>query len=207
MKCYICKAPLVDIPPHKMRYYKTTGRGYCGPECSWAYRKQISSLTAARTNRRYASERMKARNPMRKKETREKVSRTLRRIGHAPAVRGGNGHPSSRAVSLLSTCCSPLGFVPEYAVRTGKKTSNKYPTVYKIDLAHPVLKIAIEVDGSSHRALERQKQDRKKERFLTGHGWTVLRFTNQTVLTESGTVLSSIISKLQTSILIPPTES
>ena len=64
-------------------------------------------------------------------------------------------------------------------VKTLRKSP--YPTNYKIDIANVDLMIAIEVDGGSHTALVRQEQDKKKEEFLTGLGWRVLRFLNKEV--------------------------
>ncbi|WP_369123507.1 endonuclease domain-containing protein [Butyrivibrio sp.] len=83
------------------------------------------------------------------------------------------------------------------------------PTHYKIDIALPQYCLAIEIDGNSHCALSRQEQDRKKEKFLSLHGWTVLRFSNQEVISDpercQQTIMSTIL-KLKMSIIILPTE-
>lgn len=77
-----------------------------------------------------------------------------------------------------------LGWPMEVVIRTGYsgREGAGYPSHYKADLAHEGLKIAVEIDGRSHSSLKRQAQDAKKERFLRGLGWTVLRFTNEEVL-------------------------
>ena len=72
------------------------------------------------------------------------------------------------------------GFVGEYIQPTG--TREFYPTHYKIDLADRATMTAVEVDGSSHTALERKAQDRKKDSFLTSLGWKVLRLSNIQVM-------------------------
>jgi hypothetical protein len=44
-----------------------------------------------------------------------------------------------------------------------------------IDIAHPGLKLAIEVDDLGHRRRKQQRRDRQKERALRGLGWAVFR--------------------------------
>jgi len=44
-----------------------------------------------------------------------------------------------------------------------------------IDVAHPQLKLAIEVDGCDHQKPKQQCRDRQKERGLRRLGWTVFR--------------------------------
>jgi very-short-patch-repair endonuclease len=86
----------------------------------------------------------------------------------------------------------------ELVVKTKKPAGSGFPPCYKVDIGEPTLKIAIEVDGMSHNSLERRKQDRKKEAFLRGLGWTVLRFSNREVterLEECVQTVLSIISK------------
>ena len=92
-KCFISG---VDIDTSLMnsnsRYAsKKRGRYYCSKTCSNEFRRRNSSITMAETNRKYASGRMLKNNPMHKKEVRDKVSKALKRIGHKPIIRGGNG--------------------------------------------------------------------------------------------------------------------
>jgi hypothetical protein len=44
-----------------------------------------------------------------------------------------------------------------------------------IDIAHPKLKLAIEVDGKSHGKEIQKKQDRQRDKVLRKLGWTVFR--------------------------------
>ena len=91
-------------------------------------------------------------------------------------VRGGNGKGITVPQQVL---LNALGddWQAEYAVATGKR-SEDYPTCYKLDIANPARKIAIEVDGASHNNHNRRAQDKKKEEFLIADGWRVFRFRN-----------------------------
>jgi Uncharacterized protein conserved in bacteria len=91
-----------------------------------------------------------------------------------------------------------LGWEIEVAIPTRIPRGSGYPTCYKLDIANKALKIGVEVDGFSHTSLARQAQDRKKDSFFAGIGWTVLRFTNEEVLsdpTKCVQMVMSIISK------------
>jgi hypothetical protein len=132
-------------------------------------------------------------NPMRNPDTRAKVSATLQAIGHRPKVRGGNGHgltvPQQKLLDAL-----PAGWVAEHVVPVGPPTRGGPPSHYKIDLAYPALKVAVEVDGGSHGALSRQEQDKRKGTWLSSHGWLVYRFSNQEVLSSTSSVIAQITS-------------
>lgn len=143
----------------------------------------------AATNRRHASERMKRRNPMRVPATRAKMAATLRALGHGPSIRGGNGRPLSIPQAQLAKA---LGWPVEVIVVTGLrgKTPERYPTHYKLDIAHTELRVAIEVDGRSH--CSRRPLDAKKDHFLRSRGWTVCRFTNEQVLWDVEAVASTV---------------
>jgi very-short-patch-repair endonuclease len=84
------------------------------------------------------------------------------------------------------------------------------PSHYKIDLAFPDIMLAIEIDGGSHASITRKASDQRKDRFLVGLGWTVLRFTNKEVLrnlTSCVQTLMSTISKLKEHTSTSPTDS
>lgn len=128
---------------------------------------------------------------------------TLLAMGHGPVVRGGNGRPLSLPQQMLA---ESLGWRTEYIVRTGMPRGQGYPTHYKLDIADPESMIAIEVDGGSHCSLKRQAQDKKKENFLAGLGWKVLRFKNQEVM-ENLAMITSTILKLKNTITTLPKAS
>jgi hypothetical protein len=147
----------------------------------------------AATNKKYASERMRLNNPMHKPGVKERVSKTLQKLGHKPRQQGGNGKPLPRPQQLLM---DRLGLIPEKVIKTNTTRGTGLSTHYKIDLAHPTLPLAIEIDGFSHAALTRKAQDAKKEAFLRSRGWTVLRFSNQEVLQALETCVQTILSTI-----------
>ena len=130
---------------------------------------------------------------MEDEDARQSMSSTLRRIGHRPRVQGGNGRgltvPQQRLLDAL-----PSGWVAEHVCPTGARIKGGPPTHYKIDLAHPDKMIAVEIDGGSHLSRKRQEADRRKDRWLSSHGWSVLRFSNREVLSSISSVTERITS-------------
>lgn len=127
------------------------------------------------------------RNPFRSAETRTRATEAHRSRGYAE-LNGGNGQPLPEPQRILAAA---LLWPTEYVIRTG----NGYqPAHYKIDIAEPTLRIAIEVDGVSHQSLRVQMADRRKTEFLRGCGWVVLRFSNSEILNNLSTVLALVRS-------------
>ena len=193
-KCY-CKMCGKALE-HPTKNDLKRGYGYCSKECL----KKMQSEQMASMNRKYASKRMKEHNPMAKKEVREKVSKTLKSMHWQPQVRGGNGTGATKPQETLFVALAErhMEVKVEYAIPTGMKRKSGYPTCYKVDIAIPSARLAIEVDGNSHYAIERQKQDKKKDIFLNGLGWQVLRLKNKQVmehLPECVELILSTISK------------
>lgn len=186
MLCIVCGA---SVNP-------ATRRKTCGDECRARHR----SLTMAQTNKSHASERMKAKNPMRDESTRARMGATLRAIGHRPAVRGGNGTPLPAAQSAMLQALKPLSPVAEFVVRTGMWRGREgLPNHFKIDIALPSMKVAVEIDGGSHASNHRKAQDAKKTAYLSASGWTVLRFSNRDVmerLADCALMVTSTTSRL-----------
>jgi hypothetical protein len=132
-----------------------------------------------------------------KSERRKSLSRIAKERGYKPQVRRGNGTGPTASEQVL------INLFPyaknNFPVRTGKRPGSGYPTCYKVDVAFPDLKLAVEADGSSHTQLLRRQQDSKKTNLLTALGWTVLRFTNRRILEDTQNVkeeLRSIILRL-----------
>ena len=167
-------------------------RKTCSAECL----HKRHSQTMARTNKEYASDRMLKNNPMRNAETREKVSKTLKKIGHKPCIQGGNGKPMPIQQQMLLEKLEGLGFVAECAVPTKMGRYSGYPTCYKIDLGNPQLKLGIEIDGNSHCSIKRQEQDKKKTDLLATLGWQVLRFKNKEVSNGLNQCMDQIMSTI-----------
>ena len=137
-------------------------------------------------------------NPMHSESAREKMSKTLRAIGHAPKTRGGNGRgmtePQKHILEILGT-----GWVAELAIPTKVPRSAKlYPTCYRVDLGNLRMKIAIELDGRSHNG-RRSLLDVKKDEFLVGLGWKVLRLSNESAMSITSTSLAILLTSLQES--------
>jgi very-short-patch-repair endonuclease len=62
---------------------------------------------------------------------------------------------------------------------------------YKIDLAYPDLRIAIEADGfDPHRSRTAFDSDRERQNDLIGAGWSVLRFTSRST---PSTIVSAVL--------------
>lgn len=171
------------------------GRAYCSEECKVQYLRRLSSETMARTNRRDASTRMRERNPMREESSRQKMASTLRAIGHRPTP-GGNGNGPTVPQLTMANALGE-GWIMEYPVKTGLR----WPPCYKVDIGHPGMKIAVELDGGSHATLSRKAEDAVRDERLRGVGWTVLRFKN----TEAMERLSECLSTISASPAYTPT--
>lgn len=198
-----------DLSGFRLDRYLKTNRAYCGNPCAKKYVSQVSSVTASKTNRRYASARMKEKNPMRHAATRKKVSTTLKKLQFQPSVQGGNGRKPTEAEIVLYEMLGGLGFTLQPVILTQRPKPIGYPPCYKPDLGNPLLKLAIEADGQSHTG-QRRLLDKKKDDCLVGLGWTVLRFKNEQILTDTAEVKRMImytISRLMGYIPIPPTNS
>jgi very-short-patch-repair endonuclease len=46
---------------------------------------------------------------------------------------------------------------------------------YRLDLAYPLVRLAVEYDGGEHRTAQRAIRDLRREAYLTSAGWDVLR--------------------------------
>ncbi len=123
---------------------------------------------------------MRENNPMRNQSTRDKVSASM--SGRTFLARGGNGTTTEPQRRLVNALDLPM----EYAVATAavKKAFSILPNAYKVDIANPALRLAIEVDGRTHRQPKWTYLDRRKTAVLSALGWSVLRFTNEEVMTE-----------------------
>lgn len=198
MDCIICGKPTERGWHHGGQWgpFKKT----CSIECKSIRNKQTSKIRQAAWQKqkerivRDASIRMKdPNNKAHSEEARLKMIATLKRIGHAPRIRGGNGKEMPVPQRVLLTALGS-GWYAEHSVptRLHGKTKERYPTCYKIDIANPSLKIAIEVDGSSHTNCIVKARDVKKEDFLKSLGWRTMRFSNKEVMQNLEGVLQNI---------------
>lgn len=192
--CHECRV-LVELDLATLRRYALLGRAFCSKTCSGKYRSRRSSETMSRTNLQHASARMRANNPMKSKDSREKMRATILAMGHQPKVRGGNGREPTKAETMLHILLSGIGFEMQHPIRTRMPRGSGYPTTYKPDAANQTLMIAIEADGASHCG-HRLVLDAKKDKFLSGLGWTVLRFSNARILNQPASVLETVMSTI-----------
>ena len=164
----------------------------CSKDCEKALRSKKAREHNLNISDRI-SKRMRENNPMSHNITREKVSKTLKAIGHKPPIQGGNGRGLTKPQKTLLNELDDT-FIAELCVNT--KGKNKLPNHIKIDIASVEYMIAIEIDGNSHCTLEIQEQDKRKDDFLCGQGWKVLRLKNNTILTQLQETKSLILSMI-----------
>lgn len=177
--CDHCRNPFAPTANQRAQHRRNpTARWCCSRDC------QNALMSAHR----------KVHNPMFSPSVAEKVGLRLREIGHRPLIRGGNGTGPTRAQKLLAEL---TGLRTEYAVPTRMPRGCSYPTCYKLDLADPVTRTAVEVDGASHKARSRRAQDTKKVGFLESRGWYLLRFTNREVLAAPLSIASQVLEAVK----------
>ena len=198
LKCSVCGE--IVLYGNMSTYNLAKRRGTAYHNKCWRERLgRISSATMRATNLRRSallSERMRTNNPTRNPETLRKMSESLR--GRTFLSRGGNGQFTRPQIILSRHAWLPK----EYAIPTAPVAGRfqSLPTNYKVDLACPSVKLAIEVDGNSHRTKRWKFLDARKTEILTALGWKVLRFTNEEVASDLPGCLSKIrstISRLQ----------
>lgn len=101
------------------------------------------------------------------------VCGTMRHAGGI-TVRGGNGREMPVPQQALLDALGE-GWTAEYAIPTKMPRNSGYPTCYKADIANLQYKMVVEVDGSTHRDINR---DDKKDSLLNALGWTVIHIPN-----------------------------
>ena len=164
--------------------------------CSGECKSEWSRRTIGETLLQHGGEitRYRKTNGMSRPEVRAKVSVKLRAMGWKPSVRGGNGKPMPLGQQALAAA---LGWPMEVAIPTGRKKAERmYPTCYKVDVGNEALKVAIEVDGNSHRTIVGKSRDAKKDAFLASIGWKVFRFTNEDVQQDLSGCVQAVLSSI-----------
>lgn len=170
-------------------------RRFCGLVCSNTWKsnrpgaieymrrgQQIGVAKLRGRKRPEYSARMTLNNPMLNPKTVEKMRQKM--IGRPFKFRGGNGKLTPQQVALAERL--KLTQYTEYPVRT-KPVRDRFesiPTSYKVDIADPRKRLAIEVDGKAHQVSRHRWLDERKTLVLNALGWSVLRFTNQEIDTD-----------------------
>jgi len=115
-------------------------------------------------------------------------------------LRGGNGFITIQQQAVHDATGLPMEHsIPTLAVR-GSFAS--LPTHYCVDLASPAHRLAIEIDGSSHRTRRWVYLDRRKTAVLSALGWYVLRFWNREVDND----LPAVVAKIRLCMILRSTE-
>lgn len=147
-----------------------------------------------------SSERMKKSNPMTSKKTREKMRATKEKNGTLHVWNGGpiggNGRGLTKQQAILFAKLGD-GWEVEYIIPT-KTLKQKYsaPNHYKIDIAHPQKKIAVEIQGNTHHWEKIKERDVRKKLFLEQLGWTVFIFWNKEVEQNLNGIVKTILSTI-----------
>jgi hypothetical protein len=176
--------PLTDTA--RIYVWRKTGRAACSAECRAELRGR-GMREYLKRNPEYrdilAQRCREVINPLgHTPEARAKAAATRRRNGTYAMLNGGNGRPLPEPQRRLAEL---LGWPTEFIVPTGQHVKRGPPSHYKLDIANPAVKVAVEVDG-----------------WLGGAGWIVLRFTNQDVLADTAacarTVMAAALQLLDT---------
>lgn len=186
--CTECGVPVVLTLKARKDSFRRSGRAYCSDDCRDTWVRRDASQRMARTNRAHASDRMRRNNPMHSAEVRERMSDTLKRIGHRPPQRGGNGSGLTEPQRRLAEC---LGWETETVI---VPRDGEMPWHYRVDIAHPSMRVAVEVDGGSHFSLVRQASDRRKDERLSALGWLVFRFSNRDARERTAECARTVLS-------------
>lgn len=101
-----------------------------------------------------------------------------------PGYDPGDSDLETRVLRTLLDAGLPV-LVQQYRVRLGGRT-------YKLDLAHPPSKLAVELDGwAFHHTRSAFDDDRARANVLVAHGWTLLRFTSRSTGDEIVTCVAA----------------
>jgi len=188
LTCAECGATFMEQRKARIDAARRSGRAYCRDSCRDAWVLRSRSRTMADTNRRHASARMRANNPMHREDSREAMKATLERIGHRPRERGGNGSKLPDPQKRLSDF---LGWPTEVIVAP---SDGGRPYHYKLDIAHPTMMVCVEVDGASHYSRARHASDTRRDARLASLGWLTFRFSNRDAMERTAECAATVLS-------------
>lgn len=168
-------------------------REFCSKKCSCTHRwkdpefsARVREKMAKKSDRQrsVASERMKRMNQTSEFREHHRISSENRKGKPFSGIRGGNGTLSRQQILLTDL----IGYVTEFHVPTGDPSWRSLAC----DLANPELKIAVELDGSSHQTKIQKERDSRKDQKFRELGWIVLRFPNSEVDNNLGSVIRAV---------------
>lgn len=108
--------------------------------------------------------------------------------------------PTNPYFDQLNKCESPIEKrVLKALWMRDYKATTQYPIRrYRIDLALPEYRLAIECDGKEfHSSKKAKAHDRKRDAYLRSIGWKTLRFSGSKINGDIGQVISRIESEIQ----------
>jgi len=209
-KCQYCKKSFQS----RERFLKR----FCSTSCSakWrmeqpeirkrVYTKESSQKISKAILKSYAinpelkehlSKRMMKNNPMFQQINIEKMKE--KRGKYTFLSRGGNGQITKQQLLLFSKISGDTYMEMELAIpiltplrKLGIVVVSP-PTHYKVDIGIPSLKLAIEVDGNTHKTKKWKFLDKRKTEILALLGWKILRFWNQEIEKD----LKSVVVKIK----------
>lgn len=197
LECKVCGKEVVGLSLSKAREAHRENYVYCSPVCKKQFTSKLFSKTMRATNlkrRHLLSARMKQKNPTKMPGVLERISTSMR--GRTFLSRGGNGQLTVPQMKLAEL----TGLPTEFAVITGEARNHfkSVPHCYKVDLACPEVKLAIEVDGNTHKTKRWKFLDARKTEILNSIGWTVLRFWNKEVMEDGTACAEKVASTIST---------
>jgi hypothetical protein len=136
---------------------------------------------------------MKAKNPMSKAATVEKMRAKL--VGRTFLARGGNSKLTKHQIIVAERTGLPTEVA--IATRAVRDEFESLPFCYKVDLASEPHRLAIEIDGKSHRLKRWKFLDRRKTSVLNALGWTVIRYLNEEVEEDLERIVLEIERRLK----------
>lgn len=113
----------------------------------------------------------------------------FRPLGYPPVE--GRPHAASAAEALLYRLLSTREWAAGRVHNRVVKLS-ELSRPFTIDVLWDEEKVAVEIDGPEHRARAMFSDDRSRDNLLQTHGYIVLRFTNEDMLTDHGRVVAMI---------------
>ena len=110
-------------------------------------------------------------------------------------MRGQGWHNDSPYFEQLKKCESPIErqlcrslWINNILVDTQHKVGP-----YRLDMALPNIKLAIECDGKAYHSSPAQKaKDKKRDSYLKTNGWTVVRVSGRQIHSHMGNVLKKV---------------
>lgn len=188
---------------HAQNWKAATGKTdefFCSRGCAtqWkhAHSEALKTSLSSESKRSKAREALAQHNWLQTPEAVEKNRQTrIARKSNSRKIakRGGNGADMAVPQRMLADA---LQWQTEFVVTTGATRGSGMPHHYRLDMAHPELKIAVEVDGRSHNWEKVKESDARKDAFLASLGWNVLRFSNTAVMDDLAGCVQTVTSTM-----------